>query len=853
MAEKKSDMCDPSNMEDLDELERSILSLCEEDNTEENITIVRVGDTVREEQYGSFHISPAKLAGIQLPVCEKKESLLKSIFHGTPSNLSRLSPIKADKLSCDLNVMSPTTPITLKRKWSNTTMINKFSSTPCANAPSLPKRLILNTNNQAALSSCYTINETIEEENNETFEDLLESVSILCDKPSDLNDKPPHDRLSTSSCSSSNVSQIDMDSIYTNQHFVTTDECSDTTIQPNSNIVNDENFFKTFDQTGSPFRGRFTTFSYSRPTLDDTTDDDELDLMDSDVSVDILGLDNFIFLDKDNSAEKNITALDVTLVSDGSTLKDGSTIIEETKTNTQIDDTTYFDGSTIRTKRDEGSTVADNLTTRETQGSELKVSDTEAEDSISTAGSQPLKRKLNELEISLSEFTKSSTDDEAFREPKAKERRIESLDTNQTVTKSHASVTEISTEDQTLSSEKEDELPVKQNETIKDTPEDNQTDSVHDKAVESKEKETPKTSLVTEIKQEPSQIQVAMITPLVHEVRIISPPPMPVDSSDESVVEVIVVNESIEVVDLTDDSQITTEQQITETNTINKSENQLTLQAENELIRKIKSQWGIESVHQCDDNLTSSRYAKRRTSRSDPSTQNNVKCYLEGSSRIPPLFQGENEATRSNLNKQARTRVQQGRSPFEIAAGIQEQILSIQSDCQKKVNMIESGSNVRCHHLTNAHKHQITMLRQKQIAELRNATRFMEKSPMNVYAQYRSIQLREDHLCQRESLRRRHNDEMRALVYDIEQEKSKIFEDGENVKKNLEDMINKLRATTSQDVVDPDRVHTTIDLYKGPCKSNHYKRSLVKVCLPADIASYMIREDEMYDMLYKYT
>ncbi|ESP04616.1 hypothetical protein LOTGIDRAFT_170587 [Lottia gigantea] len=404
---------------------------------------------------------------------------------------------------------------------------------------------------------------------------------------------------------------------------------------------------------------------------------------------------------------------------------------------------------------------------------------------------------------------------------------------------------------------------------------------------------------------------IATVTPMVHDVRIPSPTlekqKEPILSEDDSVVEVIMVDESVEVIDISDDSVVadvtvmeaasakTTDsvtksyQDVKQTSVATSKANQAsafvttgpssstcstavstsamhtsivttpkttTLPSlsrpqpsvspneppytlnEEELMKLVKCNWGTDPVHDVNNNLTVCSYRNKQTP--------NVRCsILEGNFRIPPLL-------RSNINKNDLQIKGQGKTPAEIANSISKQLTNIDKDYNTKMLSIEANKEIQVNELKHIHKGQIQVLRQRQIHEMRSVTIQLQMDPMNYWHQCNKLQLYTDHEEQKVNLQYNHNVQMRGLLDEIEEEKCIVYEQAMKSKNNLTQIKEKLEAAKNQNSVDPDMVHTTVDLYKGPCKSNDQKQSLVQVCLPADIASYMIREEEIYNMNYKY-
>lgn len=73
-------------------------------------------------------------------------------------------------------------------------------------------------------------------------------------------------------------------------------------------------------------------------------------------------------------------------------------------------------------------------------------------------------------------------------------------------------------------------------------------------------------------------------------------------------------------------------------------------------------------------------------------------------------------------------------------------------------------------------------------------------------------------------------------------------------KEQLNCLLNQLQSQPMLDQEKNNRYgpHVTVDLVKGPCVTNHQTSSVVTVCLPADIAAAIIKEDEIYDMFYEH-
>lgn len=140
-------------------------------------------------------------------------------------------------------------------------------------------------------------------------------------------------------------------------------------------------------------------------------------------------------------------------------------------------------------------------------------------------------------------------------------------------------------------------------------------------------------------------------------------------------------------------------------------------------------------------------------------------------------------------------------------------------------------------------------LNMRQLMEMKENYFRFRNSNVPLY-QMNVVRLYSEHSQQKAEFKSRFNSEMEKLRHIFQRREVDIERNFNHRKGQLKSLIDQIQHVKSDGKYGH---HVTAQLVKGPCRSNNLTRSLVEVYVPADVASCILREDEIVDSFYKYT
>ncbi|XP_041355038.1 dentin sialophosphoprotein-like [Gigantopelta aegis] len=278
---------------------------------------------------------------------------------------------------------------------------------------------------------------------------------------------------------------------------------------------------------------------------------------------------------------------------------------------------------------------------------------------------------------------------------------------------------------------------------------------------------------------------------------------------------------------------------------------------ETELMQLVKDKWKTSGIQRPDINLTKcSRLHKTQKG-----------CFnqglLEGEQRIPPLIRTVNNYmyTQSDVDPtdlpEAKRRCIEGvnkcsvgQSTEELLKSLKGQLDEINKEWEKKLNFLHQQEVEKESDLRYKHSVVVRSLHVRQQLELQSLKEQLIYNPFLL--QFRILQLHQEHTFQAHRLRDVHRNEMAGLRSEAFKRHATEQDRYLRLFNQLNGMIKTFENKDVVNIISKEGSYVAVDLWKGPCRSNKQTKSLVKVCLPADIASYIMREDEIYDMFYTY-
>ena len=261
------------------------------------------------------------------------------------------------------------------------------------------------------------------------------------------------------------------------------------------------------------------------------------------------------------------------------------------------------------------------------------------------------------------------------------------------------------------------------------------------------------------------------------------------------------------------------------------------LKIENPLMKEVMNRWNVQGIPNPDTNLTCATQYKNK--------YNSRRGRLEGF-QICTLQQKENCDVRSPARKRQRED-----SYSNDINNLKSQLSEI-SRCSRSrienLNWDERGElrKMHCHH-----GNRVRNLRLQQEMEARQ----LQARIMNpVVKQAQMIQLRIEHENQLDHLQSVLSSELESIKDHFRGKRISEEEKCSHRRDQLRSLIDQLTTNKMNQGNTDDRFgpHVTASLVKGPCRANNQTKSMVSVCLPADIATAILREDEVYDNFYRY-
>lgn len=140
-------------------------------------------------------------------------------------------------------------------------------------------------------------------------------------------------------------------------------------------------------------------------------------------------------------------------------------------------------------------------------------------------------------------------------------------------------------------------------------------------------------------------------------------------------------------------------------------------------------------------------------------------------------------------------------------------------------------------------------LNMRQLMEMKENYFRFRNSNVPLY-QMNVVRLHSEHGQQKAEFKSRFNSEMEKLRHIFQRREVDIERNFNHRKGQLKSLIDQIQHVKSDGKYGH---HVTAQFVKGPCRSNNLTKSLVEVYVPADVASCILKEDEIVDSFYKYT
>ncbi|XP_071114835.1 uncharacterized protein [Haliotis cracherodii] len=284
------------------------------------------------------------------------------------------------------------------------------------------------------------------------------------------------------------------------------------------------------------------------------------------------------------------------------------------------------------------------------------------------------------------------------------------------------------------------------------------------------------------------------------------------------------------------------------------------LEYETGLMRSVRLKWGSQGIHRPDKNLTYSSWVRKtRTDRKVEPTY-----ILEGNSKVPPLFRKKSvpisecseTISRSGSPKPKKPRIHgtpgkaSGDGTKSIKSELQKQLTEIQTEEKRLSSVMTMQQEAFLHRLRAKHGKMFQALRTQQNLERRQLFATCGGYISPALTEYQMMQLKQEHMFQLNQLEAVNGMEMQRGFNIINQERQAQANRFQSLKLPAWESIKKFEENTASGA-QMDDAHITVGLSKGaPCGPGVGERDIVKVCLPVDVAAFMIREDEVYDAHY---
>ncbi|OWF45923.1 uncharacterized protein LOC110456470 [Mizuhopecten yessoensis] len=262
------------------------------------------------------------------------------------------------------------------------------------------------------------------------------------------------------------------------------------------------------------------------------------------------------------------------------------------------------------------------------------------------------------------------------------------------------------------------------------------------------------------------------------------------------------------------------------------------IQGENSLMKQVMRKWGSEGIQTPDTNLSFSN----RMRKNNPHYQSR----LEGQ-KISTMWIG------SKGKHQHYKEVKRFRSDIHSQLNninnLKQQLQDINRVVRDEIDQSIMDFGEKQNTLDRVFVQRKQALNVQQQLELCQARRHINPHML----QCQLLQLRCEHQHQRDQLAYIFNSEMNQLKNNHQEHVHAIRSRFEQRAQQLKSFIEQLTAVESTQTDPQFGHHVVTHLVKGPCRSNNNISSTVTVCLPADIATAIIKEDEVYDMYYVHT
>ncbi|XP_033739369.1 uncharacterized protein LOC117326756 [Pecten maximus] len=258
------------------------------------------------------------------------------------------------------------------------------------------------------------------------------------------------------------------------------------------------------------------------------------------------------------------------------------------------------------------------------------------------------------------------------------------------------------------------------------------------------------------------------------------------------------------------------------------------IQGENSLMKQVMHKWGSLGIQTPDTNLSFSNRLKK--------TNPNHQSRLEGQ-KISTLWLGSTDKCHSKEAKRFRSDIH---SQLNNINNLKQQLQDINRRVREEIDQTIYDFGEKQNSLDHVFVQRKHALNAQQQLELCQTRRHINPHML----QCQLLQLRCEHQHQRDQLTYIFNTEMNQLKNDHQEHihmiRSRFEQRAHQLKSFIEQLAN-VESTQTDPQFGP---HVVTHLVKGPCRSNNNKSSMVTVCLPADIATAIIKEDEIYDIYY---
>ena len=143
--------------------------------------------------------------------------------------------------------------------------------------------------------------------------------------------------------------------------------------------------------------------------------------------------------------------------------------------------------------------------------------------------------------------------------------------------------------------------------------------------------------------------------------------------------------------------------------------------------------------------------------------------------------------------------------------------------------------------LEDRHRPVIQHLKYRQLMEMKENYELYRHTNIPLF-QMNVIRLHSEHAQQQAECRARFNEDIAKLEHLFQRRELEIERNFNHRKAQLESLIEQIKQVKSDGKYGH---HVTAQFVKGPCRSNNQTRSLVEVYVPAEVASCILKEDEV--------